>query len=178
MAARKPYIWAIDAMSDGAGGILFAQLLTVINGCVAPEPTRRLTVPAVLESLTTLQRDVAAAAPAAGGGDGGGYASPVVVPPPPVPGAPVYDVLAIVSALEALSIDASAVIDAIGGMSASSLDALRTSGVPYVKCFAVKKALAAVAEGPTVPVKVGGVVCGPLAAGRHRCGAVCSPARA
>ena len=157
MAARKPYIWAIDAMSDGAGGILFAQLLTVINGCVAPEPTRRLTVPAVLESLTTLQHDVAAAAPATRGGGNGGDTSPVVVPPPPVPGAPVYDVLAIVSALEALSIDASAVIDAIGGMSTSSLDALRTSGVPYVKCFAVKKALATT-DGPTVPVKVGGLV--------------------
>ena len=158
VAAGKPYLWAIDAMSDGGGGMLFARLLTVVDGCVAPEPTRRLTVPAVLESLTTLQRDVAAAAPAAGGGGGGGggggaAASPVAVPPPPVPGAPVYDVLAIVSALEALKIDAGAVIDAIGGMSTSSLDALRAAGVPYVKCLAVKKALAD-ARPATGPVKV------------------------
>ena len=80
-----------------------------------------------------------------------------------MPGAPVYDVLAIVSALEALSIDTSAVIDAIGGMSASSLDALRTSGVPYVKCFAVKKALATATDRPAVPVKVGSLVRGSLA---------------
>ena len=59
--------------------------------------------------------------------------------------------------MEALSIDASAVIDAIGGMSASSLDALRMSDVPYVKCFAVKKALAT-NDGPAVPVKVGSSV--------------------
>ena len=163
MAARKPYLWAIDAMSDGGGGMLFARLLTVVDGCVAPEPTRRLTVPAVLESLTTLQRDVATTTPARGGGEGGGSPIPVVVAPPPVPGAPVYDVLAIVSALEALSIDTSAVIDAIGGMSASSLDALRTSGVPYVKCFAVKKALATATDRPAVPVKVGSLVRGSLA---------------
>ena len=159
MAAGKHYIWAIDALSDGAGGMLLARLLTVVDGCVASEPTHRLTVPHVLESLTTLQRDVAAAAPAAGGGGGvgggggGAAASPVAVPPPPVPDVPVYDVLAIVSALEALKIDAGAVIDAIGGMSTSSLDALRAAGVPYVKCLAVKKALAD-ARPATGPVKV------------------------
>ena len=177
VAAGKRYVWAVDADNDGAGGMLFARLLTVINGCVAPEPTHRLTVPAVLESLTTLQHDVATTTPATGGGGNGAvagshvtaaapaagaagngtgagsYYSHGVVAPPPVPGAPVFDVLAIVSALEALSIDASAVIDAIGGMSTSSLDALRTSGVPYVKCFAVKKALAT-NDGPAVPVKV------------------------
>ena len=157
VAAGKRYVWAVDADNDGAGGMLFARLLTVVDGCVAPEPTRRLTVPAALELLTTLQRDVAATAPAAGGGGAGGGggapASPVAVPPPPVPAAPVYDVLAIVSALEALSIDAGAVIDAIGGMSTSSLDALRAAGVPYVKCLAVKKALAD-ARPATGPVKV------------------------
>ena len=159
VAAGKPYLWAIDAMSDGGGGMLFARLLTVVDGCVAPEPTRRLTVPAVLESLTTLQRDVAAAAPAAGGGGGGGggggaAASPVAVPPPPVPGAPVYDVLAIVSALEALKIDAGAVIDAIGGMSASSLDALPAAGVSYVNGMKVKKALTTTAVGTTTAAAV------------------------
>ena len=151
MAARKPYLWAIDAMSDGGGGMLFARLLTVVDGCVAPEPTHRLTVPAVLESLTTLQRDLAATTPATGGG--GAAASPVVVASPPVPGAPVYDVLAMVSALEALKIDASAVIDAIGGMSASSLDALRRAGVPFAKCIAVKDALAS-ADGRPAPAEV------------------------
>ena len=169
MAAGKHYIWAVDAMSDGAGGMLFAQLLTVVNGCVAPEPTRRLTVPAVLESLTTLQRDVATAPAASVGGGVGGCsvaatggsvgvalgpaASPVAVPLLPVPAAPVYDVLAIVSALEALKIDATAVIDAIGGTSTSSLDPLRRVGVPFSKCIAVRDALGTV-DGAPAPAKV------------------------
>ena len=124
--------------------MLFARLLPVIDGCVVAEPTRRLTVPLVLESLTTLQRDVAAAAP---------------------------------------PIDAGAVIDAIGGMSTSSLDALRGAGLPYVKCLAVKKALAD--TGPAAePVKVGTITpCGHChgvqddafggAACEAQCGVVC-----
>ena len=56
--------------------------------------------------------------------------------------APVYDVLDIVRVMEALTIDTAAVIDTIGGTQASSLDALRAAGVPYMKCLAVKKALA------------------------------------
>ena len=67
--------------------------------------------------------------------------SPTPVAPPPVPAA-LYDVLAIVSAMESLAIDTAAVIDAIGGMTSSSLDALRTAGVPYSKCVKVKQALA------------------------------------
>ena len=138
-------------MSDGASGMLFARLLTVVDGCLVAEPTRRMTVPHVLELLTTLQRDVAAAAAGAGSG---AASSPVTVSPPPVLATSVYDVLAIVSALETLKIDTAAVIDAIGGTSTSSLDALRAAGVPYVKCLAVKKALTEV--GPAIgPVKVG-----------------------
>ena len=160
VAAGKRYVWAVDADNDGAGGMLFARLLIIVDGCIAPEPTRRLTVPHVLESLTTLQRDVAVAVPAAGGpgsrvgvaGGGGVTATPVAVSPPPVP-TPGYDVLAIVSALETLRIDAGAVIDAIGGMSTSSLDALRRAGVPFSKCIAVKDALASV-DGAPAPAKV------------------------
>ena len=111
----------------------------------------------VLDTLTALQHDAAGAAPVlAAAGDvgvrvgvaGGGTAakseppSPSPVAPPPVPAAPVYDVLAIVSAMESLAIDTAAVIDAIGGMTSSSLDALRTAGVPYSKCVKVKQALA------------------------------------
>ena len=157
-------MWAVSAASGagGSAGVLFARLLTVIDGCVVAEPSRRLTVPLVLESLTTLQRDVAAAAPpteAGVGVSGGGGAaaaaatSPVALLPTYGAVTPAYDVLAIVSAMEALSIDAGAVIDAIGGMSTSSLDALRAAGVPYVKCLAVKKALAD-ARPATGPVKV------------------------
>ena len=161
MAAGKRYVWAVDAMSDGAGGMLFAQLLAVVEGCVVPEPSRRLTLPKVLDTLMALQCDLAAGT---GGGMGGGGVdggrrsvwdgtSPVVVPPPRAPGGPAYDVLAIVSALETLNIDAGAVIDAIGGKSASSLDALQAAGVPYLKCLAVKRALSN-DDRPTGPVKV------------------------
>ena len=172
--------------------MLFARLLTVIDGCVVAEPTRRLTVPLVLELLTTLQRDVAAAAPPTEAGvgvsSGGGAAaaaatSPVALLPTYGAVTPAYDVLAIVSAMEALSIDAGAVIDAIGGMSTSSLDALRGAGLPYVKCLAVKKALAD--TGPAAePVKVGTITpCGHChgvqddafggAACEAQCGVVC-----
>ena len=55
---------------------------------------------------------------------------------------PVYDVLAIVSAMEVLKIDAAAVIDAFGGVSAASLDDLHAAaGVSFVDCMAVKRAL-------------------------------------
>ena len=59
MAAGKHYVWAVDATSDGVSGARFGQLLAVVNGCVAPDPTDRLTVPQVLEMLMTLQRDLA-----------------------------------------------------------------------------------------------------------------------
>ena len=138
-------------MSDGASGMLFGQLLAVINGCVVPEPTRRLTVPALLESLTTLQRDVAATAPAAGGGSGGG-ASPALVPPPALPTAkapavaPTFDVLAIIDAMESLSIDAavvSAVANAVGTSLTATLECLTANKVPIMKVASVRKAVAA-----------------------------------
>ena len=145
--------------------MLFAQLLTIVDGCIAPEPTRRLTVPHVLKSLATLQRDVAAAAPSARAGGsfgGGGNGGAGAVPPPPNPETPVYDVLAIVSALETLSVDTTAVIDAIGGRSTSSLsvNTLRGAGVPYMKCMQLKRALTRDAEaaGPAGHVTVGCLV--------------------
>ena len=151
-AAGNQYIWAVDATSDGAGGVVFAQLMTVINGCLLPEPTRRYTVARVLDSLTTLQQDVGVAVtgvgshqvPAVGSClDGGGT---VAVAPSRLPAkgssAPAYDVVAIVEAMEALKLDTTAVVDAIGGMSSSPLDALRSAGVSFVKCIAVKDALA------------------------------------
>ena len=186
-AAGKPYVWAIDGISDDASGMLFGQLLAVVNGCIEPELTRRLTVSHVLESLMTLQRDVtvAAAAPSAGAGGssaaepggsaagagvsvagagssvaraggsvaGGAAAGAAGVPPPSVPATPAYDVLAIVSAMEALGIDTAAVIDAIGGMSTSSLEAQCAAGVSLAECIAVRDALASV-DGTPAPTKV------------------------
>ena len=56
---------------------------------------------------------------------------------------PMYDVLVIVDAMDALGIGAGKVVDAIGGVSASSLEAVRAAGVQYTKCVALKDALAA-----------------------------------
>ena len=146
-------------------GVHFGQLLAVINGCVAPEPTRRLTVPHVLDTLTTLQRDVAATVPAAGGEVRGHDVSAAVTPPPvPAPAALVYDVLTIVAAMETLRLDSVAVIDAIGGVTASPLDVLRDAGVPFINVMAIKRALATTAAGLSAsittikPAVVGGSV--------------------
>ena len=134
-AAGKRYVWAVDADSDGANGMLFARLLTVIDGCVAPEPSRRPTVPQVLDTLTALLHSATAASTTGVGGSG--CTSPTARGSASL----TYDVLAIVDAMEALDMDAAAVIDALGGATASSLDALRAVGVPFVKCIAVKDAL-------------------------------------
>ena len=134
--------------------MLLARLLSIIDGCLCPSPATRWTIEQVLDSLTELARDMGSlptghvtsgAAAIAGCGPGPG------TPPPTTTGTtasasagtpgPKYDVLAIVSAMEALSIDTTAVIDTIGGVMASPLDVLRAAGVPYMKCLAVKTAL-------------------------------------
>ena len=120
-SAGKDYEWAVDADNDGADGILLARLLSVVDGCVAPEPTRRLTVPAVLESLTSLKRDVISAV------------------------APTYDVLAILDAMEGLSIDAavvSVVENAMGTSMTSTLQPLLAKKVPIMQVAAVRRAVA------------------------------------
>jgi hypothetical protein len=66
----------------------------------------------------------------------------------PVPGQPAgasYDVLAIMDGMEAQGIDAgviAAVGDAVGHLTISTLDVLKTCGVPALKVVAVKKMLA------------------------------------
>ena len=162
----KQYLWVVDAANDGAGGELLARLTAVIEGCVVCEPSRRLTVPRVLETLTALQREAVVASGRssgggiAGGGGSRGEMSPVGTRSPAAavtPGSLMYDVVAIVAAMESLSIDASGVIDALGGVTASSLDALKAVGVPIVKCVAVKRALstmAATVPTPVVPAQV------------------------
>ena len=113
--------------------------MTLMDGCLTPEPTRRLTMPHVLDTLTALHYDAtrisAASAEATGSfarvasGRGGGRGGPggtssssvhVTVPPPSLPlnlkapspspaRSPTYDVLAIIDAMEALGIDPVAV---------------------------------------------------------------------
>ena len=169
IAAGKAYTWAVDAGSDGADGALFARLLTVIDGCVAPEPTSRLTVPQLLDSLTALLHDVTRTSTANGSvGQGGGYASPVTPPsavaavaPPPLSStgstSSTYDVLAIIDAMEALSIDSavvSAVSDAIGSSLTSTFEPLTAHKVPIMKAAAVRKAVAGASPAPAATTLV------------------------
>ena len=155
-AAGKHYLWAVDTDCDGALGTLFTQLLAVISGCVAPDPTRRLTVPEVLDTLTRLQGTVAAdtaataaaaaAAAADGGGSCGGSPVPGVTASPlmrgKAPVASMYDVLAIIDAMEAVGIDAnvvSAVADVIGVTLTSTLDPLAEKKVPVMRIADVRR---------------------------------------
>ena len=147
-AAGKRYVWTVNT-GGGIGSALLSRLQAVVEGCVVPDPFRRWTLPHVLEALTTLQRDVTAAAFRVGSSSGSSrrillpLPSVVVPPRPATPGPPTYDVVAIVAAMEALDLDTAAVIDTVGGKTASTLDALRTAGVPFAKCLAVKKAVTA-----------------------------------
>ena len=90
-AAGRRYVWSVSA-SDG---LLLARVLSVVDGCLNPDPASRWTIPRVLEALTAVQRD--------------GFASSAasVVRPPQLPSptgaaatvaaaAPSFDVLAIV----------------------------------------------------------------------------------
>ena len=152
-AAGKHYLWAVDTDCDGALGTLFTQLLAVISGCVAPDPTRRLTVPEVLDTLTRLQGTVAAdtataaaAAAAGGGGSCGGSPVPGATASPflrgKAPVASMYDVLAIIDAMEAVGIDAnvvSAVADVIGVTLTSTLDPLAEKKVPVMRIADVRR---------------------------------------
>ena len=173
-AVGKPYLWAVDAARDGLGGVLFARLLTVLDGCVVPDPSRRLTVARVLESLTTLQRDLAVPFKSTVSASVTVSPSAAVSPsvsPPPVPAAagasttPSYDMLDVVRAMETLAIDTTSVVDALGGVTVSSLDALKTVGVPFVKCVALKRALSTTAlpvSIPYIPAEVRTSSCGSL----------------
>ena len=126
---------------------------------MAPEPTRRLTIPKVLESLTTLQRD-AAATVASSVGFGGRRSVRVVVPRLPAPkavNAAVYDVLAIIDAMEALAIEpviVSAVVDTVGVSLLSTLDPLTAHKVPIMKVAAVRRAVATSPPPHTATVSV------------------------
>ena len=69
----------------------------------------------------------------------------------------VYDVLSLVNVMAALGIDAAAVVDAVGGVTAAPLDAIRAAGVPFVKCIAIKEKLAGTGKTtcPAAEVRLG-----------------------
>ena len=136
-AAGRRYVWSVSA-SDG---LLLARVLSVVDGCLNPDPASRWTIPRVLEALTAVQRDAMASNAAS------------VVRPPPLPSptgalatvaaaAPSFDVLAIVDAMEAAGIDAglvSSVANAIGVSLTSPLDVLTAHRVPVMKTAAVRR---------------------------------------
>ena len=139
MEAGKSYNrdWAVSGAKEGGTSALLARLIAIIEECVTPDPSRRLTVQHLLEKLAALKRE----GTPTGSGDGDRTVSPSESPLPAASTA-VYDVVAIVSAMEALSLDTSAVIDAIGGRTFSTFDALRTTaGVSFVNIMAVKREL-------------------------------------
>ena len=124
-------MWSVSA-SDG---LLLARVLSVVDGCLNPDPSSRWTIPRVLEALTAVQRDAIASSAAS------------AVRPPPLPSptgaaAPSFDVLAIVDAMEAAGIDAglvSSVANAIGVSLTSPLDVLTAHRVPVMKTAAVRR---------------------------------------
>jgi hypothetical protein len=138
--AGKPYLWTIDTTaSAGVGSKQVSALVTVITRCLAPEAADRPTSAALVTTLTQMKAGLPVAVHPS-----------QPVPPPALPVLPTgtvpsYDVLAIVDAMEAQGIDASvvsAVCNAIGHLCTSTLDILKTCGVPAREVFAVKRTMA------------------------------------
>ena len=143
-------MWEVNVGSDGTGSVLLAQLVRVIDGCVAPDPAKRWTVRHVLDALVAISHDVVKSGVSVGVSDAPVAASsqvrsrPTAVPASTAP-ALVYDVLAIIAAMEALAVDAavvSSVADAIGFLSSSTLDVLLAKGVRATDVAKIKKAVA------------------------------------
>ena len=136
-AAGRRYEWSVSAND----GVLLARVLSVVDGCLNPDPASRWTIPRVLEALTAVQRDAMASS------DAIEAIGTEIVRPPPLPSptgaaASSFDVLAIVDAMEAVSIDAglvSSVADAIGVSLTSPLDVLTAHRVPAMKTAAVRR---------------------------------------
>jgi hypothetical protein len=153
--AGRPYVWTIDTtVGAGAGPEQLAALVTVMTRCLAPEAADRPTSAALVTTLTQMK---------AGGPVPAFPSEPV--PPPAIPVVPVntgasYDVLAIMDAMEAQGIDAGvvgAVGDAIGHLDTSTLDILKTCGVPPRALISLKKGLITCAS--SVSVMAGGCCC-------------------
>ena len=176
MAAGKSYVWAVNGNATGADSAIVAQLTAVVEGCVAPDPSSRWSASRVLDTLTALQREVSTAgigshgsatsvAPADTALAGAGSHA---VARPPVPGASadttkpparVYDVMAMVDAIEALGLDAAAVIDAVGGGVTAPLEVMTRAGMSFVNGRAVQKKLNDVVSSRPTVTEVRGLSC-------------------
>ena len=60
--AGKRYVWRVDVGDEPEGSVLLARLEGVVDGCLVADPSSRWALPRVLDTLTTLQRDVEAIA--------------------------------------------------------------------------------------------------------------------
>ena len=163
--AGKPYTWAVHTSGvggdsdSGIGGQLLARLLAVVEMCLTPDPAHRCTAAHAVELLRSLQRDVALAsrdipsrdipASEAEAGTSRSVTTSTMAAPYRL-----YDVADIVHAMEALGLDTTPVIAAVGGVTASSLETLLSLGVSFVDGLALKKALAASAEKTPPPALV------------------------
>ena len=173
--AGKPYTWAVHTSGvggdsdSGIGGQLLARLLAVVEMCLTPDPAHRCTAAHAVELLRSLQRDVALAsrdipsrdipsrdipsrdlpASEAEAGTSRSVTTSTMAAPYRL-----YDVADIVHAMEALGLDTTPVIAAVGGVTASSLEALLSLGVSFVDGLALKKGLAPSAEGTPPPALV------------------------
>ena len=144
-----PYVWLVNTEGDGTSITLLDRLVAVMDGCLVPDPDARWKLPRVLEALTALQRDAVSlrlSGTVGGGGSstgasglgGGTTGSSTAASTAGVK----YDVLAIIDAMEALSIDVStvsAVANTIGTSLTASLDALSLHKVPIMQKVGVRK---------------------------------------
>ena len=141
IAAHQDYVWAVDPTCDSEAKAL-EQMLEVVNGCLDPDPSTRWVLGTVLQSLNGLHHSsghavapVASPAPTREVGDaaraGGGVGPKMKASPPPE----LYDVITVLDAMEALSIDSTAVVTSFGGKSVMSVEDLRKAMVEDYRSF-------------------------------------------
>ena len=126
-----------------------SRLVAIIEGCLIADRSARWSVSNVLEALTMLRADAAIAlSPSAVSGLS---SLRTAVPPPPLPSsslpsAVTYDVLDVIAALVDASVDLvtiCAVADEIGPLTLTTLEVLRSCGVPPLKIIAARALLTA-----------------------------------
>ena len=144
--AGKPYEWRVSAAPGVDPSAAFTRLREVLDGCLDADPGARWPLSRVLDALTLLHRDVNTGAHC------------VVVHPVAVPAPLVYDVIAIIDAMDAAGIDPAvtmAVADDIGGRVTSTLDVVMAKAVPALQVIDMRRLLAVHGAMPFGPVTVG-----------------------
>ena len=134
-----------------------AAVLDVIQRCLEPAPSSRISVPQLVEALTRLRRTVPTPTTGTQRSEGRGQVTidataagsvPLEASTPSPSPIPVvtttYDALAILDAMSSAEISAevvTAAADTIGHLGVSTLDPLKVCGVPTLKLLAVRRLL-------------------------------------